>query len=114
MPLPTPEPRPGIYLNGDPVEDSCKWADCVPLCRFVTMASDPAFPDWGWEDNNSCVIPGTTTATVVPKSKENQGYDVPPRTCTWGEVKPDFLKPPALDPAKVVQPHFQNVGRGAS
>ncbi len=110
-PLPAPEPRPGIMVNGDPVMDSCKWADCVPLCRNVTMASDPAYPDWAWEDNNPCVIPGTTTATVIPKAVENHGYMVPPRKCTWGAPKVDFLKPPALDAAKIVQAHFQTSGK---
>jgi mannan endo-1,4-beta-mannosidase len=110
MPLPPPEPRPGIMVNGDPVMDSCKWSDCVPLCRFVTEASDPEYPDWGWEDNNSCVIPGSTTATVIPKAVENHGYAVPPRNCTWGEAPKDFLAPPALDAARTVTSHFQANG----
>jgi len=111
MPLLPPEPRPGIFVNGDPVVDSCLWSECVPLCRFVTAPSDVEFPDWGWEDNNSCVIPDTTTATVIPKAVENHGYEVPPRACTWGAAVPNFMMPPALDSARVVQPHFQTVGK---
>jgi len=109
-PLPAPEPRPGIYVNSDLVEDSCKTTACVPLCRVVTTPSDPAYPDWSWEDNNACVLPGSTQATIVPKSKENQGYDVPPRKCTWGAPLPDFLKPPALDAAKTKQAYFKTSG----
>lgn len=108
--LPEPEPKPGIYINSDPVEDSCTTTECVPLCQVVTEGADPEYPDWGWEFNNSCVIPGTVTANVIggdpEKSVENHGYEVPPRSCTWGEAEPDFLSPPPLDAARMVSPTF--------
>lgn len=109
-PIPAPEPRPGIVVNSDPVENSCTTSACVPLCRVVTVGADPAYPDWGWEDNTSCVIVGTPTATVLPKSEENHGYAVPPRSCTWGAEPVDVMTPPALDPARVVQNHFKTDG----
>lgn len=109
-PLPAPEPRPGIVVNGDPEEDSCLWSECAPLCQVVTTPSDPDYPDWGWENNNSCVLPGTTTATVIPKAVENHGYEVPPRACTWGVEAPDFLSPPPLDATRDVRGRFQTVG----
>jgi mannan endo-1,4-beta-mannosidase len=108
--VPPPEPRPGIMVNSDPLEDSCLTSACVPLCRVVTVGADPAYPDWGWEDNTSCVIPGSTTATLLPKSEENHGYAVPPRACTWGAPPVDVMAPPALDATRVVQNYFKTDG----
>ncbi len=129
---PTPTSRPGIMVNGDPVENSCLWSECVPLCQVVTTASDPAYPDWGFEDNNSCVIPNTDTANWLPEGDVPRGckegetdtsscyYQFPPRACTWPAPEVDFLAPPALDSGRVVHNtaaggstspgHFQTVG----
>jgi mannan endo-1,4-beta-mannosidase len=109
-PIPDPEPRPGIMINGDPEPYSCLWTECRPLCRVVTEASDPAYPDWGWEDNASCVIPGTETANWLPDGDVPRGckddpenphtiqddcyYKYPPRPCTWPMPEVDFLAPP--------------------
>jgi Cellulase (glycosyl hydrolase family 5) len=102
--LPPPVPRPGIVVNTDPIVDSCKTSGCVPLCLHVTVASDRAFPDWGWENNNSCVIAGSRTATTLPAGMPDLNPGAPPllppgptRKCTWGVASPDFLKPPALN-----------------
>jgi hypothetical protein len=139
-PIPDPEPRPGIMVNGDPVENSCGWSECVPICRVVTEASDTDYPDWGWEDNNSCVIPNSDTHLWLPEGdlprgckewdseagryytdaeleqcRQQYGYQQAPRPCTWGEPQPDFLAPPALDSGRIVhgtggRGHFQTVG----
>lgn len=110
QPLPDPEPRPGIVVNGDPVEDSCGWSECVPICQVVMEPSDPEFPDWGWENNTSCVIPMTDTHLWLPEGDEPRGYQQPPRACTWGEPVPDFLSPPPLDDARKVYDTFQVSG----
>src|SRR5262245_46340202 len=78
-PLPAPEPRPGIVLvkTTDP--------ECVPVCRYATEPTG-ANSDWAYENNESCVLPGSATAAEK-------------RECTFG-VEPDFT-PPALTGTKV-------------
>jgi hypothetical protein len=116
--IPEPEPRPGITVNGDPLVDSCQWTACVPICRFVTTPSDPQYPDWGWEDNASCVLPGSNTEKWLPDGSVPRGckegtidtascyYKHPPRPCLWPYEPPDFLSPPAIDASKKVKEHF--------
>jgi mannan endo-1,4-beta-mannosidase len=94
------EVRPGVRINADPHVGSCKKSTCVPLCQGATTPSE-AHPDWSWENNTSCIIQGTPTASVVggnaAVSMQNHGYLVPPQACTYGEPTPDYYRPPALD-----------------
>jgi hypothetical protein len=120
QPIPEPNPRPGIMVNGDPAPNSCQWSECVPICLFATTPSDPTYPDWGWEDNASCVLPGTNTAKWLPDGVVPRGckdgttmansascyYQYPPRTCVWPYKPPNFLAPPALDATKTVHNNF--------
>ncbi len=88
QPLPPPRPRPGVMVNADPVVDSCTSSVCVPLCQHVTTSPISAYPDWAWENNNSCVIAGSPSASTVPKGTDPT---VPPpgptRKCTWGAAR---------------------------
>ncbi len=64
-PLPPPERRPGVVVD----------RRCIPLCQMVAVPSDPASPDWAYENNTSCVLPETKTATA--------------QTCLTGMPLPD-------------------------
>jgi Cellulase (glycosyl hydrolase family 5) len=88
LPVPAPEPRPGIILVLD--TDS----SCVPLCIASTGPSDPVAPeaaDWAYENNSACVLPGSPTTAER-------------RTCRTLEYPPAFV-PPAL-PRAPQQPGF--------
>jgi mannan endo-1,4-beta-mannosidase len=118
QPVPAARPRPGIMVNSDPVMDSCKTTMCVPLCQHVTRPPSAAYPDWGWENNNSCVIAGSPSATTVPKGVVDPTLPAlpppgPTRKCTWGAAPVDFLRPPPLNPTLVgTRPlRFQTTGR---
>lgn len=114
QPLPPPQPRPGVMVNADPVVNSCTSSVCVPLCQHVTTSPSPAYPDWAWENNTSCIIANSPSALTVPKGTDPT---VPPpgptRKCTWGAPPIDYRSPPALDPALLgTRPaRFQTVGR---
>jgi hypothetical protein len=92
-PLPPPESRPGIKVdtNGDAV------AECVPVCRVATKATDATAPDWGYENNGSCVLP--TSPTAAGKL-----------ACTVNGTPPSF-KPPALMGAKVKDGFYVQNGK---
>ena len=93
QPLPTPAPRAGLRIdtNGDGT------AECVPSCAVATMPSSPTAPDWGYEDNASCVLPGSPTA---------QGKIA----CTVNGAAPVY-KPPALTGTKVKDGFFTQGGK---
>src|SRR5690606_8394910 len=57
--------RPGIYINGDLVAGRCSRSKCVPLCQNPDTTPNDKAPDWGWENNTSCVIPTSPTALVA-------------------------------------------------
>jgi hypothetical protein len=60
-PVPEPEDEsvPGVVV----VDNSAGTTECVPLCVIYTdPAADAEGDDWSWENNASCVIPGTLTA----------------------------------------------------
>lgn len=95
-----PRTRPGVRINADKVPGSCKRSTCVPLCVEARKPS-PSHPDWSWEYNTSCVIPGTPTATIIggdeALAKRNHGYAVPPQACVYGAPTPNYYRPKALD-----------------
>jgi mannan endo-1,4-beta-mannosidase len=90
--IPPPTPRPGILLVVSGADSSC-----VPLCAVVTTPTNPAVPDWSYEDNAACVLPNTPTA---------QGR----RTCTAFGPTPTFI-PPALTGPKVHEGFFTSNGK---
>jgi mannan endo-1,4-beta-mannosidase len=90
--VPPPTPRPGILLVLTGADSSC-----VPLCAVVTTPTDPATPDWSFENNAACVLPNTPTA---------QGR----RTCTAFGPPPTFI-PPALTGTKVHEGFFTSNGK---
>lgn len=106
--------RPGIYINGDLVADRCSRAKCVPLCEDPNTAPNEAAPDWGWENNESCVMRGSTTALVAGGDRElairNHGYAVPPRSCDVGAPAPDPYRPPPIDPKRRKRGVFTTAG----
>jgi mannan endo-1,4-beta-mannosidase len=89
--LPNSEPRPGLLL-ADGLGSACR-----PLCQVVNAPSSPAAPDWGYEQNASCVLPGSPTAGDA-------------RQCTFGGPV-DPLVPPALPGNKVAPGFFVQAGR---
>jgi mannan endo-1,4-beta-mannosidase len=91
QPLPAPEARPGIIL------DNMGTAECRPLCQVVTQPSSPTAPDWGYENNASCVLPGSPTA---------QGR----MACTVNGA-PRVFKPPALTKTKVKDGFYTQSGK---
>jgi mannan endo-1,4-beta-mannosidase len=97
----TKERRRGIYINGDLVAGKCTRAKCVPLCQDPNTPPNDEAPDWGWENNESCVIATSTTALVAGGDRElairNHGYAVPPRGCVVGAKTPDPYRAPPLD-----------------
>jgi len=88
--LPPPDERPGILVNTD-----TSGVECVSLCRW---ASEPgvANSDWAYEDNASCLLPESPTATGR-------------RDCTVG-VTADFT-PPALTGTKIADGFYVKEGR---
>jgi mannan endo-1,4-beta-mannosidase len=106
--------RPGVRINADAQAGSCGKAACVPLCQEARTPS-PSHPDWSWEYNTSCVIPGTPTALVVGgdavTATQNHGYAVPPQPCTFGEPSPNYLHPPALDKKRLKSKTFTTSGQ---
>ncbi len=90
-PVPPPEPRPGILVSPGSGTD----AECAPVCRVVTVPST-AGSDWGYENNESCILPGTPSA---------EGR----RSCTFG-MPPDYT-PPALTGTKVADGFYTMDGR---
>lgn len=108
--------RPGVYVNGDLVAGRCSRSKCVPLCQNPNTTPNDKAPDWGWENNASCVIPTSPTALVAGGDRElairNHGYAVPPRPCVVGEKPPDPYRPPALD--KKRRKHRSFVTRGST
>jgi hypothetical protein len=112
-PIPAYEPRPGVMVNSDPVMDSCQTTACAPLCQVLKKGTDPKFPDWGWENNTSCVIPGSRTATELPRGKEPFPHGLTParRACTWPAPTPDtYYKAPPLDPKRKKSATFRVSG----
>lgn len=94
-PLPGAEERPGILVNTDDDLD----AECVALCQVATEPSNPDNPDaadWGYENNDSCVLPGSPTA---------QGT----RECTYNGAPPSYV-PPALTGNKVADGFYTQAG----
>jgi mannan endo-1,4-beta-mannosidase len=92
-PIPPPEPRPGVLINIDADPD----AECVPLCKVVTTPSDPKAPDWGYENNASCLLPASTSAMgKMP--------------CTFN-AEPPVYKPPALTGTKVKDGFYTENGK---
>jgi mannan endo-1,4-beta-mannosidase len=86
---------------------------CVPLCQQARSPS-PSHPDWSWEYNTSCVIPGTRTATVVggnpTLATQNHGYPLAPQPCTYGEAEPNYHQPPQLDKRRQKTKTFTTLG----
>jgi hypothetical protein len=39
-------------------------AVCRPVCQVVATPSDAAAPDWGYEQNASCVLSASPTAAA--------------------------------------------------
>lgn len=94
------KPIPGIMMNGDPELDSCGWSECIPLCQTVALGDgDPDYPDWGYEDGHSCVIPDSPTATELPvdSSWYPHGTAPAPRSCLWGAPEVDLYAPPSVN-----------------
>ncbi len=93
--VPDYEPRPGIMMNVDPVPNSCSRSECVPLCQVLRPGEggDPLYPDWGFENNHSCVIPGTPTAMYVPSGDSTFPHGIVPerRKCMWNAPPVRFL-----------------------
>jgi mannan endo-1,4-beta-mannosidase len=80
QPLPVPRQIPGVVVVDVGVPR------CAPLCLIVLdVASDPdgALDGWSFENNLSCVVPGTDTA------RANQ-------PCTTGGALPDATPRPGL------------------
>jgi mannan endo-1,4-beta-mannosidase len=92
-PIPPPEPRPGVLINIDADPD----AECVPLCKVVTTASDPKAPDWGYENNASCLLPASTSAMGK-------------MSCTFN-AEPPVFKPPGLTGTKVKEGFYTENGK---
>ena len=92
QPIPPPAARPGVLVNLTSTDPN---AACVPLCRVVKVASDPLVPDWGYEDNASCLLPASTTATGK-------------LACMFNAPPPSY-KPPALAGTKL-KPGFYTQG----
>jgi Cellulase (glycosyl hydrolase family 5) len=91
-PLPSPEPLPGV-LVGDGLGSACR-----PLCVAVTVPSSPDAPDWAFERNASCVLPGSATANAAV------------RRCTFGAPEVELVPPPLTGP-KVAPGFFVQNGR---
>lgn len=89
-PVPDLEPRPGILVAQEGE------TECVPLCVISTMPSDGSSSDWAYENNASCILPGSPSA---------EGR----RECTFG-VAPDY-SPPALTGPKVSDGFFVSDGQ---
>lgn len=92
-PLPGAEPLPGI-LVADGLGSVCR-----PLCTSSAAPSSADAPDWGYERNTSCVLPGTMTAQAAS------------RTCTFGGPAPEVGVPPALTGPKLAPGFFVQNGR---
>jgi Cellulase (glycosyl hydrolase family 5) len=93
-PLPSPEPLPGV-LVGDGLGSACR-----PLCVALTTPSSPDAPDWAFERNASCVLPGSATANAAA------------RRCTFGGPDVEVeLVPPPLTGTKVAPGFFVQNGR---
>ncbi|MES1165329.1 MAG: cellulase family glycosylhydrolase [Verrucomicrobiota bacterium] len=92
-PLPAPEARPGLRIdtNGDGT------AECVPACKVATKPSSATAPDWGYENNASCVLPASPTATGK-------------LACTVNGA-PLVYKPPALAGTKVKDGFYTQDGK---
>ncbi len=117
LPAPTPPTggsrasRPGVYINTDPVAGRCSRTKCVPLCRDPNTQPDARFPDWGWEQRESCVIPTSPTALIAGGARDvairNHGYPVAPRACfVDAPSRPDPRRPPPLDASRLKQRSF--------
>lgn len=108
-------PRPGIVVNADPSPESCKRSACVPLCQGARTPSR-VHPDWSWEYNTSCVIPGSPTALFVSGDRtlatKNHGYPAAPHGCTYGQPAPNYYRPKAL--SKALQKTKTFTTRGAT
>lgn len=98
-------PRPGVYVNADPVKGRCTRARCMPLCLDPATPPNSEFPDWGWENNQSCIIASSDTALVAGGDRteaiRNHGYVPTPRPCTVGQPPLDLYEVPRLDKAKL-------------
>lgn len=108
--------QPGIFINVDPVADRCRRSTCVPLCQDPKTEPNAQFPDWGWENDRSCVINDSPTALVAGGDRalavRNHGYAVAPRPCrVGGDPVPDFSRAPPLNKKSMSTPSF--VTRGA-
>lgn len=90
--LPDAEPRPGL-LVADGLGSACR-----PLCEVVTTPSSADAPDWGYEQNASCILPASPTAAAGA------------RACTFGGPSVELLPPP-LQGAKVAAGFFVQNGR---
>jgi len=91
--LPPPVSAPGVVV----ADDAAGTIDCYPLCTFNTdPAADPEMDDWSWENNQSCVIPGTltghnqtcTTLEPLPEPEPRPGILVNPESGTEAECVP--------------------------
>jgi mannan endo-1,4-beta-mannosidase len=89
--VPPPAPRPGILLVVSGADSTC-----VALCVVATTPTDPAVPDWSYENNAACVLPHSPTATGK-------------RTCTAFGPPPSFI-PPALAGTKVHEGFYTSGG----
>lgn len=92
-PIPPPEPRPGVLINIDADPD----AECVPLCKVAMKASDAAAPDWGYENNASCLLPASTSAMGK-------------MSCTFN-AEPPVYRPPALTGTKLKDGFYTENGK---
>jgi mannan endo-1,4-beta-mannosidase len=90
--LPESEPRPGVLI-ADGLGSACR-----PVCQVVTTPSSPNAPDWGYEQNDSCVLPASAT------------FAASARSCTFGGPSAPLLPPP-LAGAKVAAGFFVQDGR---
>lgn len=90
--LPDSEPRPGVLI-ADGLGSACR-----PVCQVVTTPSSPDAPDWGYEQNDSCVLPASPT------------FEASARSCTFGGPAVPLL-PPALSGPKVAAGFFVQNGR---
>lgn len=89
---PSANTRGGVFINADVAPNRCSKARCVALCKESATRPDARFPDWGWENNASCVMPNSPTALVaggdVALAIKNHGYAVSPRACSPEEANP--------------------------
>lgn len=93
---------PGPSVPGVVVADNAAGTiDCYPLCMLNTdPAADPEMDDWSWENQRSCVIPGTFTS-------KNQ-------KCTTGEPLPPPDPRPGVLVVRTTEPECVPICRYAT